>query len=98
MTLGDFSRAYLEQTAANHINNIMQSMSALVTLQQRMDSELAAGTLDSPDFYGNDTTADKANIVGALNEAAALYAWLTGGGQVPAPSGDPLGYGKFLLG
>jgi hypothetical protein len=107
MPLGNFSRAYLEQTAANNINTALQALANLASLNARMNAELAAQTLDTPAFYGEDPAdpaghpadpTDKANIVGALNESAAIYAWLNGNGQVAAPSGDPLAYGKFLLG
>ena len=98
MPLGNFTRAYLEQRAADQINTAIQALANLAVLDSRLDAELAAGTLDTPDFYGDDTTNDKANIVGAVSEAAAIYAWLTGNGQVTAPAGDPLAYGKFLLG
>lgn len=98
MTLANFTRASLEQRAADQINTAIQALANLAQLNARMSAELAAGTLDTPDFYGGDTTSDKANIVGALNEAAEIYAWLTGNGQVAAPAGDPLAYGKFLLG
>ena len=105
MALAGFTRQYLEAVAHDQINTAVQALQNLAMLNARMNAELAAGTLDSPDFYGaNETTGapadteDKANIVGAVNEAAAIYGWLLGGGQVTAPSGDPLAYGKFLLG
>lgn len=98
MALANFTRTYLEQRAADQINTALQALANLASLNARVSAELAAGTLDSPDFYGGDTTSDKANIVGALNEAAAIYEWLNGSGNVPAPTGDPLSYGKFLLG
>jgi hypothetical protein len=98
MPLGNFTRAYLEQSAASQINTAVQALANLAVLNSRLNAELAAGTLDTDAFYGTDTTNDKANIVGALTEAAEIYAWLTGNGQVAAPAGDPLAYGKFLLG
>jgi hypothetical protein len=100
MTLGNFTRAYLETRAADRLDVALQAFRDLETLRTRVTAELAAGTLDLPEFYGGTPPdpADKANIVGALDQAHATYLWLTGGGTVAAPAGDPLAYAKFLIG
>ena len=106
MTIGNFTKQALEARAANEINTIIRSLGDLALLNDRLDVELSAGTLDTPEFYGGDPNDpaghpaapnDKANIVGTYNEAASLYAWLLGGGTVPPPSGDPMAYAKAVL-
>jgi hypothetical protein len=97
MPLGNFTRANLEARAADRIGVALQALSDLDQLRGRVAAELAAGTLDKPEFYGSDAL-DKANIVGALDQAHAIYQWLTGKGNVAAPAGDPLTYAAFLVG
>lgn len=97
MSLNNFTRAQLEARAADQLALFLTAAWNLNELNERVSAELAAGTLDTADFYQSDQ-ADKANIVGALNQAGATYAWLTGKGQVAAPSGDPLAYAQFLIG
>lgn len=96
MPLASFTRAGLEQRAADQLNTALAALSNLATLRSRITAELAAGTLDTAEFYQGDVE-DKANIVGALDEAYAIWQWVTGGGNVAAPAGDPLAYGRFLL-
>ena len=100
MALGNFTRQVLENTAADRWSQLVAAVNDLAELDGRAAAELAAGTLDQDDFYGGPTpdTEDKNNILGALDTAAAIHAWLFGKGQVAAPAGDPLGYAKFLLG
>jgi len=97
MTLGNFTRATLEARATEQLNRAIDGLYQLMLLDERCAVELAAGTLDTADFYEGDTV-DKANILGMLDQAAATYAWLTGGGNVAAPSGDPMAYAKSMIG
>jgi hypothetical protein len=101
MALGNFTRQYLESRAADRVGVALQALADLDALRNRTAAELAAGTLDTAEFYGSGAphdATDKANIVGALDQAHAIYQWLVGGGLVAAPAGDPLAYAKFLIG
>jgi hypothetical protein len=100
VTIGNFTRHNIETLASDRINTAIAALSELATMRARIDAEFAAGTLDGDDFYpAADPKAqtDKANILGAYDQAAATYAWLTGRGDVPAPTGDPMAYAKFVI-
>jgi hypothetical protein len=97
MAIGNFTRAGIEARASEQINAALQAMYNLEQLHGRVSAEFAAGTLDETDFYATDAD-DKANILGALDQAHAIYQWLVGKGLVSAPSGDPLSYAEFLIG
>lgn len=100
MTVGNITRQEIESRLSNDISDLVTILNRLAVLNTRIGAELAAGTLDGPDFYGG-TDPDpnaKAAVVGAYNEAQALYQWLLGGGQVAAPSGDPFAYAKSCIG
>lgn len=97
MPIGNFTRQAVEQRAVDQLNTAVHALAALAELDQRMGAELAAGTLDTADFYESDP-ADKANILGMLDQARQTYAWLTGKGQVTAPAGDPMLYAQFVVG
>lgn len=100
MTVGNLTRQEIEQRISDDVNTLVATLARLAVLNDRINSELAEGTLDGPDFYGG-TTPDpnaKAAVVGAYNQAAALYEWLLGGGQVAAPTGDPFAYAKSVIG
>lgn len=95
MSLGTMTRQSAELRAADQLNTALQALWNVDMLRDRVAAELAAGTLDT--WYGDNTT-DKANFVGALDQAHAIWEWLNGGGDVTAPAGDPLAYIKFLTG
>lgn len=100
MTVGGITRQEIEARLSDDINTLVAVLGRLAILNDRIGAELAAGTLDGDDFYGG-TTPDpdaKAAVVGAYNEAQALYQWLLGGGSVAAPSGDPFAYAKSCIG
>lgn len=100
MTVGNITRAEIEARLSNDISDIVTILNRLAVLNDRINAELAAGTLDGADFYGG-TDPDpnaKAAVVGAYNEAAGMYAWLLGGGNVAAPTGDPFAYAKSCIG
>lgn len=103
MPLGStFNRPSFENDVKNNIGNIIDSLNELRKLQARAAAELAAGTFDLPDWYGpeNDpdgtNTRDKANIIGALNDAKALSDYLFSDGTVQPPA-NPLAYATFLF-
>jgi hypothetical protein len=97
MPIGNFTRQTLEARATDQLNTAISALGNLANLDQRMKAEFAAGTLDGPDFYQGDPE-DKANILGMLDQAAAVYAWIAGKGQVAPPSGDPMLYAQFVIG
>ena len=97
MTIGNFTRQTLEATAADRLNTAIAALASLAQLDQRVQAELAAGTLDTADFYLNDT-ADKSTIVGMLDQAGQTYAWLVGKGLVAPPNGDPMTYAQLVIG
>lgn len=100
MTVGSITRQQIEARLSNDISDLVTILNRLAVLNDRINAELAAGTLDGPDFYGG-TPGDpdaKAAVVGAYNEAAAMYQWLLGGGTVAAPTGDPFAYAKSCIG
>lgn len=100
MPVGNLTRQAIEQRISDDINTLVATLGRLAVLNDRINAELAAGTLDGPDFYGG-TDPDpnaKAAVVGAYNEAAGMYAWLLGGGNVAAPTGDPFAYAKSCIG
>lgn len=100
MTVGNLTRQAIEQRISDDVNTLVAVLARLAVLNDRINAELAAGTLDGADFYGGTTpdTNSKAAVIGAYNEAAAMYQWLLGGGSVPAPTGDPFAYAKSVIG
>jgi hypothetical protein len=105
MPIGDFTRQRAEQRAIDQMNTAIAALFNLSQLAQRVRAELAAGTLDMPDWYGDpadpantEGQRNRADFVGAMDEALAIFGWLMGGGDVPPPAGDPLAYAKSIIG
>lgn len=100
MSLGATTRQSAEARAADQINTILQALFNIDQLRRRIAGELAAGTLELPEWYGGDT-ADKSNFVGALDQMGALYRWIEDEAH-PSPGvaagADPLSYARFLTG
>jgi hypothetical protein len=72
MTIGNFTRANLENTVSGLASDWIDLFNRAEKLRSRCAAELAAGTLDGADFYGSDAP-DKANVLGALDDIHAVY-------------------------
>lgn len=97
MTLGTFTRGSEETQAQARIKDILDAFDALSRMRDRMAAEFAAGTLDGPDFYpvgDPKAQADKANLLGALDDLHAVYLGLRGS---PLPTLNYMRYANFLL-
>ena len=85
MAIGGLTRQMLESKAAYLAEQLTLINSQVDNLRDRCAEELAAGTLDGPDFYPVTNPAnavDKANLLGFLDDMHNI--WSTRGGYIKA--------------
>lgn len=76
MTIGNFTRANVENTVSGMASDLIDLFNRFEKERARCGAELAAGTFDRADFYpASDpvATADKANLLGTLDDVHAVY-------------------------
>jgi len=98
VALGSYSKDYIETYAQERIRAIIGAFEDLESHRMRLDAELAAGTLNGPDYYppGDQVAqADKTNLLGALDDFHTLYQGIQGTADLAQL--NYLRYAAFLL-
>jgi hypothetical protein len=77
MAIGALTRQALEQRGVALAEALSDTMANVDQLRDRLAAELAAGTLDGPDFYPTSdpvATQDKANLLGFCDDMHQIWA------------------------